>query len=406
MADSIAGIGFVDERRDIDADFAHLYEIMESRSFRTNSGLAGEQPYYIYDYSPMQELEVAEHIKQLANRLQTMTPKDDGDYAPQVLTLDLYDIALEILEKRGILDRIFKREEKRHKKVSSDVHTDNFLRLLDNILGADANHLPDTIRDHYEQAKSEAEQAKQASESAKADLKAKQDAYAQAKAKSDEAERQVKDLEAALADLRAKTDALTAAQSDLDTKIQAYRQAATARDEATKQVEQAKTNVKNAEQALTDAKAKLEQARKEAKDTDAVKVAQSVVDKAQTDLDAAKQALAAAQAKLADAKTTQAKAKSDYDKAQAALAAAIKNAADRNGSKANGASGPQIEQAGLKSSEKATSNAAVKADQVMASTGANTNGMFLAAVALTGIGWTMLDMKRRRMDVTARHGRR
>ena len=75
MADSIAGIGFVDERRDIDADFAHLYEIMESRSFRTNSGLAGEQPYYIYDYPPMQELEVAEHIKQLANRLQTMTRK-------------------------------------------------------------------------------------------------------------------------------------------------------------------------------------------------------------------------------------------------------------------------------------------------------------------------------------------
>ena len=106
------------------------------------------------------------------------------------------------------------------------------------------------------------------------------------------------------------------------------------------------------------------------------------------------------------AKTTQAKAKSDYDKAQAALAAAIKNAADKNGSKTNGASGPQIEQAGLKASEKATSNAAAKADQVMASTGANTNGMLLAAVALTGIGWTMLDMKRRRMDVTARHGRR
>lgn len=38
--------------------------------------------------------------------------------------------------------------------------------------------------------------------------------------------------------------------------------------------------------------------------------------------------------------------------------------------------------------------------------GANTNGMLLAAVALTGIGWTMLDMKRRRMDVTARHSTR
>lgn len=42
----------------------------------------------------------------------------------------------------------------------------------------------------------------------------------------------------------------------------------------------------------------------------------------------------------------------------------------------------------------------------MASTGANTNGMLLAAVVLTGIGWTVLDMKRRRMDVTARHGAR
>lgn len=155
MTDSIANLEFADERRDIDADFAHLYEIMESRSFRTNSGLAGEQPYYIYDYPPAQELEVAEHIKQLVSRLQTMTPKFDGDFAPKVLTLDLYDIALEILEKRGILDRILDREGKRHKKVSSDAHVDKFLNLLDNVLGADTEHLPGTIRDHYEQAKAE-----------------------------------------------------------------------------------------------------------------------------------------------------------------------------------------------------------------------------------------------------------
>lgn len=97
MTDFIAGVEAADERRDIDADFAHLREIMESRSFRTNSGLAGEQPYYIYDYPPRQELEVAEHIRQLVSQLQTMTPKYDGDYAPQVLTLDLFDVVLEIL---------------------------------------------------------------------------------------------------------------------------------------------------------------------------------------------------------------------------------------------------------------------------------------------------------------------
>ena len=108
-------------------------------------------------------------------------------------------------------------------------------------------------------------------------------------------------------------------------------------------------------------------------------------------------------------------AKAAVDKAQAALAAAIKAAADKNGSKTdnnntgNGSatvSGAQTGQTGLKASETAAQAAAAKADKVMASTGANTNGMLLAAVALTGIGWTMLDMKRRRMDVTARHSTR
>lgn len=109
----------------------------------------------IYDYPPRQELEVAEHIRQLVSQLQTMTPKYDGDYAPQVLTLDLFDVVLEILGNRGILDRVLNREAKRHRKVSSDAHTDKFLGLLDNVLGADTAQLPDTIRDHYKQAKSE-----------------------------------------------------------------------------------------------------------------------------------------------------------------------------------------------------------------------------------------------------------
>ncbi len=155
MTDSITSIEFADERRDIDAEFAHLREIMESRSFRTNSGLAGEQPYYIYDYPAVQELEVAEHTKQLANQLRTMTPKYDGDFAPQVLTLDLYDIALEILDDRHILDRVLRNEKRRHVKMSSNVHADKFLGLLDNVMGADTDQLPNTIRKHYEEAKAE-----------------------------------------------------------------------------------------------------------------------------------------------------------------------------------------------------------------------------------------------------------
>ena len=50
--------------------------------------------------------------------------------------------------------------------------------------------------------------------------------------------------------------------------------------------------------------------------------------------------------------------------------------------------------------------AAAKADKVMASTGADTNGIILAVIAFAGMGAATLDLKRRRMDVTARHGMR
>lgn len=155
MTDSSTSIALAEERRDIDAEFVHLREIMESRSFRTNSGLAGEQPYYIYDYPATQELEVAEHIRQLAKQLRTMTPEYDGDFAPQVLTLDLYDIAIEILEHRGFLDRMLNIEEQRHMKVASNNRDDKFLGLLDNMMGSGTNQLPDTIRDHYKAARAE-----------------------------------------------------------------------------------------------------------------------------------------------------------------------------------------------------------------------------------------------------------
>lgn len=81
MTDSIDGVDSENGHRDIDAEFARLREIMASRRFRTSSGLAGEQPYYIYDYPAEQELEVADHIRLLKTQLETMTPADGG-YAP------------------------------------------------------------------------------------------------------------------------------------------------------------------------------------------------------------------------------------------------------------------------------------------------------------------------------------
>lgn len=141
------------ERRDIDADFDKLRRIMESLSFRRSTGMAGEQAFYIYDYPPTQELDVAEHVPQLVKQLQTMTPKADDDYAPRVLVIDLYDVAIEALRNRGVLEKVLGIEEKRHQVVSSNVREDRFLSLLNNMLGADAQQVPDLITKHYENAR-------------------------------------------------------------------------------------------------------------------------------------------------------------------------------------------------------------------------------------------------------------
>ena len=155
MTVSVHGINSTVERRDIDTEFAKLREIMESLSFRRSTGTAGEQAFYIYDYPATQEIEVREHILLLVNLLQTMTPKTQEDFAPKVLVIDLYDVALGILERRGVLRKVLDIETKRHVRMSSNPREDKFLSLLDNMLGADAKQLPDAIRDRYRSAKNE-----------------------------------------------------------------------------------------------------------------------------------------------------------------------------------------------------------------------------------------------------------
>lgn len=68
---------------------------------------------------------------------------------------------------------------------------------------------------------------------------------------------------------------------------------------------------------MTDAQARLAKAKSDAKDTEAVKTAQAKVKEAQDALDQAKTILAKAQADLKQAQTVEAQAKSDYETAKA-----------------------------------------------------------------------------------------
>ena len=134
-----------DGRVDIDEDFQHLFDVMKQSSFRHSKGIAGEQPFYIYDYPPECELEVDRHIPWLMQKLQTMEPEQEDDYAPVVRRVDLYDVVLGILKRRKILDRVLKIEPRYHAVASSNASQDKFLGMLESILGADSKQLPNAV---------------------------------------------------------------------------------------------------------------------------------------------------------------------------------------------------------------------------------------------------------------------
>ena len=88
--------------------YQRLDEIIQritKESFKENTGLGNEIGYYIFDYEPRYEMLVREHVRFLKQKI------NDGDYGFQIKEFDLYEIMLELLEKKGYLDKNFKMEQ-------------------------------------------------------------------------------------------------------------------------------------------------------------------------------------------------------------------------------------------------------------------------------------------------------
>lgn len=87
--------------------FKHLFEVVSSTSFLSKEALGGEIPFFISAYTAEQELQVNDSIKLLIKKLETS--------GVPVLELNLYDIACEILEEKGGLERMFRVEKSKSK---------------------------------------------------------------------------------------------------------------------------------------------------------------------------------------------------------------------------------------------------------------------------------------------------
>lgn len=77
------------------------------KSFRESKGLGNEIGYYIFDYDPKYEMIVREHIKFLKEKVSN----DSSEV--EIIEFDLYEIMLEILEKKGYLQKTFDMEKKK-----------------------------------------------------------------------------------------------------------------------------------------------------------------------------------------------------------------------------------------------------------------------------------------------------
>ncbi|MCD8478248.1 MAG: DUF1788 domain-containing protein [Sulfurospirillum sp.] len=82
--------------------FEKLFKNIQKESFLSMQALGGEIPFYIVPYNPSQENDVSGKIKQLKDRL---THKGIS-----VLEINLYELSLDILSERGILEKLLEKE--------------------------------------------------------------------------------------------------------------------------------------------------------------------------------------------------------------------------------------------------------------------------------------------------------
>ena len=93
--------------------FSHLYDLISGERFLKKQGLGNEVPFFICPYAPQEALEVDKHGRSLIKKLETANVS--------ALKINLYDLSIELLKKRGIWEQILEAEStyvERHVKVT------------------------------------------------------------------------------------------------------------------------------------------------------------------------------------------------------------------------------------------------------------------------------------------------
>lgn len=104
----------------------HLLSVIGSQRFLAMEGLSNEIPFFIYPYEPSDALEVNAARKRLVNNLALQGIK--------ILEIDLFELSIEILKNRDVLERLLEVERSQDKL--------DFLALLQGVLDPERHIAP------------------------------------------------------------------------------------------------------------------------------------------------------------------------------------------------------------------------------------------------------------------------
>ncbi|MFA6740932.1 MAG: DUF1788 domain-containing protein [Arcobacteraceae bacterium] len=108
----------------LEEKFEKLYQTFINQNFLSMKALGGEIPFYISSYNPNQETKVFGEVERLINRL-----KREGI---SVYEINLFNLVIEMLKERGILDKIIEKEsvlskEKLYKTLQGAIDSQKYL---------------------------------------------------------------------------------------------------------------------------------------------------------------------------------------------------------------------------------------------------------------------------------------
>lgn len=100
--------------RSIQSDELHVYGVLKSSRFLKMEGLSKEVPFFIYHFPPLWALDVEE----MRDRVRTKLHSDDG---LEIVEINLYDLAVDLLKNRGVWNRLLDLEQTMDKSEFREV---------------------------------------------------------------------------------------------------------------------------------------------------------------------------------------------------------------------------------------------------------------------------------------------